>query len=107
MDEISINKTTAGDQDQPGVAGLRGTQFAVVWADHGTGNIKGQMLGVNAAPSGNEFTVNFPGTPGTKRQLPAIIETGVGPCCRMDRATAGGSGAGQASHLRRGYAVGT
>jgi hypothetical protein len=82
MDEISINTTTAGNQDQPGVAGFRGTQFAVVWADHGTGNIKGQMLGVNAAPSDNEFTVNFPaptGTPpGTKRQLPAVIESGRG-----------------------------
>ena len=78
MDEIPINTTTAGDQDQPGVAGFRGTQFAVVWADHDTGTIKGQMLGVNAAPSGDEFTVNFPQAPGTKRQLPAIIETGVG-----------------------------
>ena len=78
MDEILINKTAAGDQDQPGVAGLRGTQFAAVWADHGTGNIKGQMLGVNAAPSGKEFTVNFPQAPGTQRRLPAIIETNVG-----------------------------
>src|SRR4051794_22229777 len=78
MDEISINTATAGNQDQPSVAGFRGTQFAVVWADHGSGNIKGQMLGVNGAPSGSEFTVNFPGTPGIKRQLPAIIETGVG-----------------------------
>src|SRR5258708_9730114 len=75
MDEVSINKTTAGNQDQPGIAGLGGTQFAVVWADHDTGTIKGQMLGVNAAPSGNEFNVNFPGTPGTNRQLPAVIET--------------------------------
>jgi hypothetical protein len=78
MDEVLINKTAAGDQDQPGVAGFRGTQFAVVWADHGSGNIKGQMLGVNAAPSDNEFIVNFPQAPGTKRQLPAILETGVG-----------------------------
>jgi hypothetical protein len=78
MDEVLINKTTAGNQDQPGVAGLRGIQFAVVWADHDSGNIRGQMLGVNAAPSGNEFIVNFPQAPGTKRQLPAIIETGVG-----------------------------
>jgi hypothetical protein len=30
------------------------------------------VLGVNATPSGNEFIVNFPQTPGTKRQLPAI-----------------------------------
>jgi hypothetical protein len=78
MDEVLINKDTAGNQDQPGVAGFRGTQFAVVWADHATGDIKCQMLGVNAAPSDNAFTVNFPGTPGTKRQLPAIIETGQG-----------------------------
>ena len=78
MDEILINKTTTGDQEQPGIAGLSGTQFAIVWADRGTGNIKCQMLGVNAVPSGNEFTVNFPGTPGTKRQLPAIIETRLG-----------------------------
>ncbi len=78
MDEALINKTTAGDQDQPGVASLRGIQFAAVWADHGTGNIRGQLLGVNASPSDNEFIVNFPQVPGTKRQLPAIIESGVG-----------------------------
>ncbi|MEA2942198.1 MAG: hypothetical protein QOD09_2727 [Bradyrhizobium sp.] len=78
MNEVSINTTTAGNQDQPCVTGFRGTQFAVVWADHGTGNIKGRMLGVNAAPSGDEFTVNFPQAVGTKRQLPAIIETSVG-----------------------------
>jgi hypothetical protein len=75
MDEVTINRTTAGDQDQPGIAGLSGFQFAVVWTDHATGNVKGQLLGINAVPSDNEFTVNFPGTPGTKRQLPAIIET--------------------------------
>jgi hypothetical protein len=78
MDESLINTTTAGDQEQPGVAGLRGIQFAVVWADRGSGNIKGQMLGVNAARSDKEFNVNFPGTPGTKRQLPAIIERNEG-----------------------------
>jgi hypothetical protein len=77
MDEILINTDKPGNQDQPGVAGLRGTQFAVVWADHGSGDIKGQVLGVNAVPS-DKFSVNFPGTPGTKRQLPAILETGVG-----------------------------
>jgi hypothetical protein len=78
MDESLINTTTAGDQEQPGVAGLRGIQFAVVWADRASGNIKGQMLGVNAAKSDKEFNVNFPGTPGTKRQLPAIIERNEG-----------------------------
>src|ERR1700709_1224195 len=78
MDESLINTTTAGDQEQPGVAGLRGIQFAVVWSDRATGNIKGQMLGVNAAKSDKEFNVNFPGTAGTKRQLPAIIERSEG-----------------------------
>ena len=78
MDEITINTTVAANQDQPSVAGFRGTQFAVVWADHGSGNIKGRMIGTGGAPAGDEFTVNFPGTPGTKRQLPSIVETGQG-----------------------------
>ncbi|MEA2876249.1 MAG: hypothetical protein QOF14_1445 [Hyphomicrobiales bacterium] len=78
MDEVLINKTTTGDQDQPCVAGFRGTQVVVVWADRGTGNITGRLFGVNGVPSGNEFAVNFPGKPGTKRQLPAVVETGQG-----------------------------
>jgi hypothetical protein len=78
MDEILINTATAGVQDQPCIAGFRGTQFAVVWADRASGDIKGQMLGVNAVPSGPEFIVNFPGAPGTKRQHPSILETGAG-----------------------------
>lgn len=75
MDEILINKMMTGDQEQPGVAGFRGTQVVVVWADRGTQDIKGRLFGVNGVPSGSEFAVNFPGTPGTKRQLPAVIET--------------------------------
>ena len=78
MDEILINKNTTGDQDQPGVAGFRGTQFVTVWADRGTGDVKGRLFGVNGVPSGNEFIVNLPEEPGTKRQLPAVIETGQG-----------------------------
>ncbi len=78
MDEILINHTTTGNQDQSGIAGLSGLQFAVLWTDHGTGNIKGQLLGVNGVPSDVEFTVNFPGTLGTKRQLPTIIQTSQG-----------------------------
>jgi len=78
MDEISINTNTTGDQDQPGVAGFRGTQFIVVWVDRPTGNIKAQLLGVNGVKSDREFVVNFPAAPGTKRQLPAVIETAQG-----------------------------
>ena len=78
MDEILVNTNTPGDQEQPGVAGFRGTQFVVVWADRQAGNIRCQLLGVNGVKSDNAFTVNFPAAPGTKRQLPAIIETAAG-----------------------------
>ena len=78
MDEILINKTTTGDQNQPCVAAFQGTQVVVVWADHGTGNITGRLFGVNGVPSGSEFAVNFPGVPDTKRQRPTVIETGQG-----------------------------
>ena len=75
MDEILINTNTTGDQDQPGVAGFRGTQFIVVWADRATQDIKARLLGANGVPSSGEFAVNFPQKPGTKRQLPTVIET--------------------------------
>src|SRR3954469_9209998 len=78
MDEFPINATTTGDQDQPGVAGLQGTQFVTVWRDGGTQNIKGRLFGVNGAPTSGEFVVNFPQAAGTKRQLPTVIETGQG-----------------------------
>ena len=73
MDEILINTNTTGDQDQPGVAGFRGTQFVAVWADRRAGNIKAQMLGVNGVKSDREFAVNFPAAPGPTRQLPAAV----------------------------------
>jgi hypothetical protein len=80
MDEILVNTNTLGDQHQPGVAGLSGTQFIVVWADQQTNNIKAQLLGVDGQRHGGdvEVVVNFPQQPGTKRQLPTVIETGQG-----------------------------
>ena len=80
MDEILVNGNTMGDQEQSGVAGLHGTQFIVVWADRQTNDIKAQLLGVDGIPHGGdvEFVVNFPQKPGTKRQLPTVIETGQG-----------------------------
>jgi hypothetical protein len=72
MDEFQIN-TSAGNQVQPAVAGFVGTQFVVVWEDNATGDIRGRIFGVNGNPSDNEFRVNFPGQPGTRRQLPAIV----------------------------------
>jgi hypothetical protein len=78
MDEFLVNTSTSGNQGQPAIAGFRGTQFVVVWEDSGSGNIRGQMFGVNGARSGSEFLVNFPGEPGTRRQLPAVVECGLG-----------------------------
>ena len=78
MDEILVNTSISGAQEQPAVVGFRGTQFVVVWADRGSGDIKGQMFGVNGDKSSNEFLVNVPAEPGTKRQLPAIVECGLG-----------------------------
>ena len=78
MDEVLINTTTAGDQGQPGVCGLQGTQFVVVWEDRGDNTIKGQMLGASGASSSNEMLINLPTPPGPRRQLPAIVEYGSG-----------------------------
>ena len=80
MDEFLINdsKATAGDQEQPAVAGFAGTQFVAVWADRPSGTIKGQLLGVNGAKTSGVLTINSPGAVGTKRALPAVIEIGTG-----------------------------
>ena len=58
-DEFPVNTTTTGDQDQPGVAGLQGTQFITVWRDASTQDIKGRLFGVDGAASSGEFNVNF------------------------------------------------
>ena len=75
MDEFLVNQATAGNQSQPSAAGLRGTQCIAVWEDRGTDTIKGRLFGLNGVAASNEFVVNAPGEPGTKRQLPKVIET--------------------------------
>jgi hypothetical protein len=78
MDEFLINTTTAGDQGQPDVCGLQGTQFVVVWEDRGDNTIKGKMFGTGGVASSNEMPINLPTPPGPRRQLPAIVEYGSG-----------------------------
>ena len=78
MDEALINTTTAGDQGQPGVCGLQGTQFVVVWEDRSDNTIKGQMFGASGVRSSDEILINLPTPPGPRRQLPAIVEYGSG-----------------------------
>src|SRR5689334_5171301 len=78
MDEVLINTTTAGDQGQPSVCSLQGTQFVVVWEDRGDNTIKGQMFGATGVKSSSEILINLPTPPGPRRQLPAIVEYGSG-----------------------------
>ncbi|MEJ0078367.1 MAG: hypothetical protein WDO17_23570 [Alphaproteobacteria bacterium] len=75
MDEFTVNSTTTGDQDQPSVAGLQGTQFVAVWRNASTQEIRGRLFGVNGAASSNEFNIALPQEAGTKRQLPTVVET--------------------------------
>lgn len=51
MDEFLINTTTSGNQGQPSVCGLQGTQFVVAWEDRGDGTIKAQMYGSGGVAS--------------------------------------------------------
>ena len=78
MDEILINTSTLGSQTQPAIAAFRGTQFVAVWEDLNDGNIRGQMLSPDGTKTSNEFLVNVPDKPNTKRQRPAIVETPLG-----------------------------
>jgi hypothetical protein len=78
MDEVLITTTTAGNQGQPSVCSLQGTQFVVVWEDRGDNTIKGQMFGATGVKSSSEILINLPTPPGPRRQLPAIVEYGSG-----------------------------
>ena len=78
MDEILINTSTLGSQTQPAITAFRGTQFVAVWEDLNDGSIRGQMLSPDGTKTSNEFLVNVPDKPNTKRQRPAIVETPLG-----------------------------
>lgn len=76
--EFLIPTTTSGNQGQPSVCGLQGTQFVAVWEDKGDNTIKGKMFGGDGTPSSSEILVNLPTPPGPRRQLPAVVEYGTG-----------------------------
>jgi hypothetical protein len=75
MDEILIN--TSVPATQPAIAGFRGTQFVAVWEAR-DGNITGRMLSTDGRNTSDEFLVDVPDQPMTKRRLPAVVETGAG-----------------------------
>ena len=78
MDEILINTSTLGSQTQPSITGFRGAQFVAVSEDLNGGNIRGQMLSPDGTKTSNEFLVNVPDKPNTKRQRPAIVDNSAG-----------------------------
>jgi hypothetical protein len=80
MDDFLINTTTAGGQGQPGVCGLQGTQFVVVWEDSNDKTIKGKLFGNGGVASSNEMLISIPPPtqPAPRRRLPAIVEYGSG-----------------------------
>jgi len=60
--ELTINSTTADDQQAPAIAGAAGGGFAVVWQGYGQdgpadGTI-GRLFAANGSPTGTEFIVN-------------------------------------------------
>lgn len=80
MDEILINTTTAGIQNQPAIARFLGSHFMVVWRDASDGEIKCQRFAAEGNRVGGEVVVNEP-TPtptNTNRHLPAITACGGG-----------------------------
>jgi hypothetical protein len=78
MDEIQVNFTTPGNQQQPTIAGFQGTQVIIAWEDRSDNTIKAQFLSVTGTQLIGELLVSSPGPAGTKRQMPALLETSSG-----------------------------
>ena len=101
MDEILINTSTVGNQEQPAIAGFRGTQFVAVWEDREDGNIKGQMLSPGGNKTSGEFVVNFPGPAGDETPNAGDRRNHVRVRRRMDRAGARRRSSAEASDIRQ------
>ena len=105
MDEILINTSTVGNQEQPAIAAFRGTQFVAVWEDREDGNIKGQMLSPSGNKTSGEFVVNFPGPAGDETPNAGDRRNHVRVCRCMDRAGARRRSSAEASDIRSRHAV--
>lgn len=58
MADFLVNTTKSGDQLQPAVDALFGTQFLELWSDESDFVIKGQFLGDDGDKLGEEFAVS-------------------------------------------------
>jgi len=70
--ETLVNKTKAGNQTQPAVAGLKNGDFVVVWqsADQSGLGVYGQIFSASGVKSGKEFRVNTATT--DDQSLPSV-----------------------------------
>lgn len=80
MDEILINSTTRGIQQDPAIDVVRGSSdmhFIVVWRDGSDFKIKGQAFFMNGNRSGGEFVIGG-GADNADVRLPVIAATASG-----------------------------
>ncbi|MGW4169716.1 hypothetical protein ACWEGX_22705 [Streptomyces chartreusis] len=78
MADFLVNTTKAGDQFQPAVDALLGSQFLALWADESDFTVKGQFLGLQGNKLGDEFAVSTqpPDGPGVRPLWPSVLSVG-------------------------------
>lgn len=78
MADFLVNTTKAGDQTQPTVTSLFGSEYMTVWSDEHDFTIKGQFLGLQGNKLGDEFTISTqpPEGPGIHPQWPSVLAAG-------------------------------
>ncbi|WP_406009108.1 hypothetical protein OG440_25575 [Streptomyces sp. NBC_00637] len=78
MAEFTVNTTKSGEQTQPAVTSLLGSEFMALWADEHDFTIKGQFLGLQGNKLGAEFTVGSQPAEGagSRPQWPSVLAAG-------------------------------
>ncbi|GHF89183.1 hypothetical protein [Streptomyces thermodiastaticus] len=79
MADFPVSAPQAGDQKQPAVASLLGTQYMALWADQHDFTVKGRLLGLQGNTLDDEFTVGSRPAGGApvRPQWPAVLSAGI------------------------------
>ncbi|MFJ4814389.1 hypothetical protein [Streptomyces sp. NPDC088801] len=79
MADFPVNSTKSGDQLQPAVDALFGTQFLELWSDESDFVIKGQFLADDGDKLGDEFAVSTQPAdgPGVRPLWPSVLSAGI------------------------------
>ncbi|MER8219982.1 hypothetical protein ABTZ58_05160 [Streptomyces sp. NPDC094143] len=79
MADFHVNTTTAGDQFQPAVDALFGTQYLELWSDESDFVIKGQFLGTDGDKLGDEIAVSRQPAEGqgVRPLWPSVLSAGI------------------------------